>query len=478
MFNRETAMSDRVQVSDETPKWSRFIILGVRFVFLCWLIPFCILLHFRADIAFVLLTFGAPVAPLYLWFESRSLVNILRRKWVRLHEDGFEYLTRLRRIRYSHDDIVGIGDDVAEWAFTNNTWLSRDMWFFRMADGRVIRFSLLPTWKTKDHVPQREVILRLQNAFQKNVERLLDSGQAVEGLNWSLTRDVLTCGKGGRRHEIPREQFAHVEKIDDFLCVWDTTHCEPIIEVPTRSQNVSVLFDILSETWTQSPPRDTAYCAPNGLSWGRRLYVSRPSIFLRFIARRYVFYERGVISRGFFGTRSLAYEQLDSYSFGTMNGYNALSGFISGRVILVLNPQKGMGRPVSQTVHFRRFQGQVADHFEAVRRNLDECLVAKMREKFAVDRRVTWTAGVELTDREIVLTVRKQLKKTTHRIPYRELVTQWDEVAHPKNNLNVVVESSLVFYASGVPVKTVLVGEKNFYPGKILLGELLAIPWD
>ena len=360
-----------------------------------------------------------------------------------------------------------------------------------------------------DHAdPLQEFIDRMQGRLLDEAQQALASGGTCAGEGWTLGRNDLTVDAGGtaESQQVPLRELAAAAIIDHAFCIWRRGQDDPLIRVPLESANAAVLVELLGDSLPERPPDNgepesgvlgrllferrrrferkdqiemlATCCAgfvgcwiaavlPGKMSlasavmgtlaaaaiWsGYRLLVSS-GLILRC-------YEHGVWSRRFLCEERLAYSDVEQFRFSAMDLF-VKGVYVHTRYVLEFVPRAATGR---RTIR-HAVRALHDDHaLEQVRVHVSRAIAARMIQELQAGQPVTWTSRLRFHPEGLEATPPKGLfRGAAQLIPY-------DEVDGTE-----LRDGWFYLWRSGVeaPAASERSGERNFFPGQIVLDQCL-----
>ncbi len=335
-----------------------------------------------------------------------------------------------------------------------------------------------------------ELVLPVLDGATASLDRRRKAGEPLQGDRWSL--DVDTFSAQGQR--VPLADLAAVGMFDGRVSLWKPGADDPFFSTPATARNARVLQEIVAKVVR---PR-----AEDRSSLGRVLFhraVSRAlavialvlgvamlavgalfvmasetenlivgaglllcgTLFsfggLWFWASRFEARERGVEQRSLFGRRVLRYEEIERFSFSSVNYYH--NGAYAGTSI-VLKFQPGQGKAIR--VSTSTSKGSDAD-LDRLRDQVSNIVAARWLQRVEGGAEMPW-GGASIAREHLTFHAKKlfgkgELRTLPWSAPFRTTV------ANAKLALTVEDEEAVAFE---LPASA-----ENFYPGALVLNELV-----
>jgi len=357
-------------------------------------------------------------------------------------------------------------------------------------------------------------ISRVITGLHQDALAAYHSGQVVEGEGWQLQRGRLIATLKSREQVLlPLDEIQAIDDVEDHICIWRRGDDFPLVRIPVDRSNAHLLRLLLNDL-VQEAPEEAAPTTPGALGrviferkrtsaialaigyllaaclsipgvilvtiaitelvqrrvagWFTLLFgmlfltISLLLIWLLWRSTRLVFrcHVHGVKLVQLFGETQLAFEQLATFTYAATKVYTH-GVYVGTTVLLKFAPLPGQGlKPIQYSAVLKGDDAELdrlKDHASAI-------LAHKLLKEWEAVGHVPWLPHIKfLRDALEYRTLGLMGRRAAQTIPYRELTT-WD-----------FQEGSFRLFGGTLkkPVLAEGTGQPNFYPGLILLQELI-----
>jgi len=200
---------------------------------------------------------------------AAAVVQLARRRWLEVTDDGFTILYRDRRRAYKDEQITGVSQRThvrPEGGYWR--WIRLDV-HTEDGDESVPCSYLVPPGEGDPLFPLVDRVVR--GMARRVVERQAE-GARVEGGGWHYDRHGLHVHHGPQRGVYTPEELTCVGVHDQLMCVWRGIETEALLRVPDTSLNAHALGQIV---WAFIENRPGLNEPIPGQPLGRLLFVRR-----------------------------------------------------------------------------------------------------------------------------------------------------------------------------------------------------------
>lgn len=365
------------------------------------------------------------------------------------------------------------------------------------------QIKLVNTIDMNDQDPLLELVRRNYDRLLEQAREEFQQGQSVYGEGWILQRDELYLTK--HKESIPLDDLTVVDIVDDDICCWVEGFDEAILKLEPRTANAQFLLQLLQQYLQDHPKQEHE---PDNDRLGRIIFERRPDVsgfrvfvgfaillaivsLCFFVAALAVFewvlallglgcllgmalciqgaaYYRvaffrchawGVHRRTLFSDKRLRYRDVESFTYLATRHFT--NGAYSGSTFFfTLDPiAEEKDKKIS---YFISINGVDAE-LENLRDQISRMIGYRMLQRVRQGESVQWTKKLRFVPEGLEI-LAKERRKTKPR------VLSYDEI----ENFNLQEGSFYLWLKNQEdPVFEEPVSEPNFFPGFIVLNELL-----
>lgn len=211
-------------------------------------------------------------------------VRLRRRRWVRLHSDGFtvvepsgetEYedsLVRSLALRHKENHAEGVHKSTTR---TLRLWLTDGD-----SDDDLEVLEFVTTYDVEKDDPLASLINRLSKQILELARARLDSGKTFSGKGWVLEKNNLVIEARPEPLHCRVEELAMTGVVDQKLCLWKRGEESVWARIDIDSLNAYVLMWLLDERIAKNPEEESS-TDENHL--GRVIFERKPAASTRWI---------------------------------------------------------------------------------------------------------------------------------------------------------------------------------------------------
>lgn len=414
-----------------------------------------------------------------------------------------------------------------ERKFTDTQFISITLRFDRHFNSGLLtgRTRHLALWiATEDDQPEKLTLTTyikteaddpLQPLIERVVARLLDrarqewqQGLSVLGEGWLLEKQQLSMNpRKGQPIDINVPQLTAVDVVDDHVCIWIEGRDEVAAKLPVKTANAHILLLLLQEHLAKSERKDEE---PQDGRLGRILFERRGSRFSSiglwiiggllglvafllliaalaepvillfalgvgvlaiasfigaFFMKKSVFrcHEWGVYQSGLFGTKTLRYDDVQSFTYGATRHFH--NGVYTGtHLVLSLVPKPDSA---SHAITYRATLQNMDLELDNLRDHIAQVIARHMLRQLQRGKSVVWTPSISFLPQALEFQPPGWFgRKEAVVLPYSDIQ-------------GVNIEQG-VFYlfakGSSKHVTQENISAANFFPGYVLLCTILNAP--
>ncbi|HVW01858.1 MAG TPA: hypothetical protein VHB77_16010 [Planctomycetaceae bacterium] len=363
-------------------------------------------------------------------------IEIARRRWVAIGTDRFRLIERHQVREYLDSDVICFSVQLkARYREGLLTGRRRKFILWTETDRGAERLQITSVIPAHEDDPLQPLLDRLSAELHRRATEALESGDAVEGVGWSLDRQDLhiTDRRGNTSYAL--EELSAVDVYDGQICVWRTGKDEPIARVPFDSANAHLLILLLRDRLSQT----AAHALETGEELGRLLFERRPGpmatlslagcsaiVFViglyllpGFLLRRdpaamaataialsigvlgcaaawcvrrvvYRFHEHGVRCSGMFASRSLRYADVETFTYSAVRHFH--NGQYTGTsVTCVLRPRRESS---GKSIRYGAFLRDGDEELTSLRDHIADRIADRLHRELTAGNAVPWLKHV------------------------------------------------------------------------------------
>lgn len=465
-------------------------------------------LHGDEGLGAVLMTAGVVIVPCGI---AAMFYRIRRRRWVRDTGSGFVFFDRAGEREFTDDQIVGMAlnfqRNYAEGVLKS---VRRRCLVWIASDADLPEQLTLETTIAADRPdPLSGLITRIGNHLFELANQDLETGQVVRGEGWTWQNGELTVCEKKEVKSTRVDEIAAVARVDRHLKIWRSGEEIALAQLPEESANLYVLERLLTDRLSQLPAGNET---PSPGSLGRVIFERAPSkdearmllllcigmiaaavvswcalgavegetilaIWLVFFflilavlcamqsvrLRRSVFrcHQFGVFRAGFFGERSLHYNDVEAFTYKAVRGYFH-GGYVNSYFTLQFHPRTDQAR---SAIRYAFDLPNGDEELNRLRDEISRMIAERMLERLKSAEPVDWTPGLRFLG--------QGLEYSAGWLRRQSLVAPYTSIFSHK-----VEQGVFYLWVSGnkKPIVRIQTSERNFFPGFFLLMTLWANP--
>ncbi|MGQ0636007.1 MAG: hypothetical protein ACT4QC_15460 [Planctomycetaceae bacterium] len=198
-----------------------------------------------------------------------------RRRRVRITESGFQVHDRHGERAIADDQVICASLHVQS-NYTNGELKSTTRVFDVWVEHETIpqRVQMVNRLSLHAADPLAPLIERVQKHLYERARDALAARQPFEGEGWTLHAGELVVAGGREARSVRVDELAAVGAFDDDLCLWRHGDDVPVVRIPLRRANTHVLARLLHESVPGEPEVDEP---PDDSRLGRVLFERKPS---------------------------------------------------------------------------------------------------------------------------------------------------------------------------------------------------------
>lgn len=355
--------------------------------------------------------------------------------------------------------------------------------------------------------PLEELIDRTHEHLYRRATDLLAAHHAFDGEGWTLHPQELVTTSGGQAECVRFDELAAVGVFDGEFCIWRSGHDEPAARIPLHNANTHVLARLLVE---RVPPAKEAGAELADDRLGRMLFERRPGRLLRTIVwlapvvvilviiacmgamlwpmlgqpalgglvvfcavigflwllalTQYTSlrcYEFGICRRGVWREARLRYRDVATFAYAAVKQY--VKGVYSGTTVTLTFTARDAVVP--RKLAYSRTLMNGDPELENVRQQVSRVIAARMADAFDAGAAVPWTDGLRFLPEGIEYRASGILGRKA------PLVIGFDQIGTFDIEQGIF---RLWVVGNRKPIMKVNMSQANFFPGMLLLSEILA----